>query len=178
MAGSIFSDPAIVSDHVETSLKSRNIIPAKSARSLKALLPTRWFSPQSAMQCWRQQNITSCWYILDVFNSFRNSQRNSFFVCDKSMQANAKTQFWLALSPTCAIITTVRYKAGCSGHVTRCNWLSNVAKSRSLFNFFCNLLRNFSLHCKLQRRGVIRVISLQLASQWRCTAFCRENCLV
>ena len=70
-----------------------------------------------------------------------------------SQYAHAKTQFWLALSPSCTIITTVRCKVGCSRHVTRCNWLRNVAKSRRLFNFFCYLLCNFSLCCKLQRRG-------------------------
>ena len=50
-------------------------------------------------------------------------------------------------------------QAGCSGHVTRCNWLRNIAKSRRLFNIFCNLLRNFSLPHKLQRRGTTCAIS-------------------
>ena len=75
---------------------------------------------------------------------------------DKSVWVNAKTQFWLALSPPCAIIVTVRCKVGRSGHVTHCNWLRNTAKSR--LNFFCNLIRNFSLCYKLQR-GVICVTS-------------------
>ena len=35
-------------------------------------------------------------------------------------------------------------------HITRCNWFRNVAKSRRFFNFFCILLVNFSLRCKLQ----------------------------
>ena len=46
------------------------------------------------------------------------------------------------------------------GRVRRCNLSHSIAKSRSWFNFPCNLQCNFLLRCKLQTRGVRRCILL------------------
>ena len=60
-------------------------------------------------------------------------------------------------------------KTGCSGHVTRCNWLRNVAKSSRLFNVFA--IFRCVVSC---REGVLHALFLlQLASQWRCITGCR-----
>ena len=80
--------------------------------------------------------------VKNIFWHFLAAYRPSWFLTlFRFSPARSLSSLWIDMIGSSPWLRHWRCKAGCLAHNTRCNWLRNVAKSRRLFNFLCNLQR-------------------------------------